>query len=272
MASGDHQDTPPDLQLLCEESKTCPAGKVFVHKSILAEASTVVKDALSLLSSEKAPRNTGPSTDELKVVGDLNSWTTVLRILYSPSMPFDTFDEPCHLLNADQVYIIMPVAHRYGFEKIMSLCLQLTSRLFPGCLSCDTYSSYFIVKWINLADDLQLEQLKCVCFEKMIEMAEQKVLHSALCLNGEGDKYLQQKMASRANILKRPQMKPTRCPNGPAKACAHSKLLGISCALWCSACIMWVCSYTSTTVITGVIYCHRCGRNCPLKETAPPGQ
>ncbi|GAX76391.1 hypothetical protein CEUSTIGMA_g3836.t1 [Chlamydomonas eustigma] len=223
-SSGDHEDTPPDLQLLCKQSKTCPAGRVLVHKSILAEASAVLKDALSLLSSKKAPQRAGPSTDdELKVDGDLDSWTAVIRFLYSPPMPSD---KPCNQLTADQVYMIMPVAHRYGFEEIMSLCLQLTSRVFPGCLSCDTYSSFFILKWLNLAADLRLEELKSVCLKKMIEMAKQKTLHSALCLNGEGDKYLPQTSQNNTN-------KPTQCP-----ICNSNSYTWV----WCFMCGSWVCN------------------------------
>jgi hypothetical protein len=56
------------MQLLCQKSETCPAGKVLVHKNILEEASALLKEVLSLMLEERDPvdlTRSGPA--ELKV-------------------------------------------------------------------------------------------------------------------------------------------------------------------------------------------------------------
>ena len=143
--------------------------------------------------------------------GNLEAWQRILVHLYPVSRPN---------LSMESVYDMLPLLHKYNIKGIMDGCLEYLKTQFPASLSPDPNSPCYIINWLKLADDLQLDDLKTVCMAKVRDMARNKKLGAALLSPSKQGYH---------------GPRPASCPN------SHATSLYPACPAWCNDCVDWVC-------------------------------
>lgn len=112
---------------------------------------------LELMSLEQSSRGT---------------WLAILKRLY-PVYPRPQLTVP-------DAFDMLPVVHQYGFKSVLSEVLDVLGTKFPGELTTAPYSPCYIIRWLNLADTLQLDALRAMCMRKVRDMAFKKELEAAV--------------------------------------------------------------------------------------------
>ena len=140
--------------------------------------------------------------------GDLEVWQGILVRLYPVAKP---------MLSMKHVYDMLPLLHKYNIKGVMDECLEYLSYHFPASLSREPSSPCYIINWLKLADDLQLDDLRAVCMAKFRDMAHKKELGAAMIF----PYHLRQRPA-----------RPDSCPVNHHSA---------ACPAWCNKCGLWVC-------------------------------
>ena len=167
-------DSDGDVKLICTaDGNEQVVG--LVHSQFLSFSSAVLANALScrpaVVSGEKQP----PFKFELKVDGSVDAWRCILQRLY----PF--YPQPSN--NLSVVATMLPVLHKYDIAHLLTSALDfVNSNLIrpPSSLSPDPFSPSYVLKWLNLADGLQLDDIKTACLSKMRQMSVARTLEKAL--------------------------------------------------------------------------------------------
>ncbi|KAG1674393.1 hypothetical protein FOA52_012919 [Chlamydomonas sp. UWO 241] len=90
-----------------------------------------------------------PESTSLSVDGSLGTWTYILADLYP------LHDAPALTLGG--AYTVLPVAHKYGFTKLVSRLVDFIKG--QSLESHPKHLSKYIISWVVLAGRLQLEEL-----------------------------------------------------------------------------------------------------------------
>ena len=96
--------------------------------------------------------------------GTLDDWQGILTHYYPV--------RPKPVLTLDGIYRMLPVLHKYHIKSLLEDCLEHLKASFPANLSPKPDSQLYIIKWLKLADDLQLDGLKAACLTKAKELTE----------------------------------------------------------------------------------------------------
>jgi hypothetical protein len=96
-----------------------------------------------------------------QVDGSLGSWTYLLTCLYA------MHDQP--ELTVEAAYSLLPLAHKYDFSKALA---KLVRRMERKPLSHVPAASNYVVRWMELADRLHLEELQAKCLATMRQLAQ----------------------------------------------------------------------------------------------------
>mmetsp|Transcript_13899 Transcript_13899/g.30007 ORF Transcript_13899/g.30007 Transcript_13899/m.30007 type:complete len:279 (+) Transcript_13899:107-943(+) len=156
--------SPGDLTLQCSDGT-----EIKVHRQVLQIASLEVFNA-ALQSGQ--PHQT------LEVDGTGASWYHVLTRLYPGVYPRPE-------LNLNTTHCMLPVAHKYGLTSLQQEILDYLHTQLPSRLSTNPSDDAFVLRWLALADDLQLDSLQGLCVGRVRSMAAGKKLGVAL-LKQEG--------------------------------------------------------------------------------------
>ena len=103
--------------------------------------------------------------------GSREAWLLVLELVYS------LFPRP--ELSVDRVHTMLPVLHEYDVAGPLGECLRYLGKLFPDKLSTEPEDPCYVLRWLKLADDLQLDNLHDMCMAKVRSVAASKQLHQA---------------------------------------------------------------------------------------------
>ena len=147
---------------------------------------------------------------------------TILAHLYPTVRPRPS-------LSSDAIGGILPLVHKYDIACLLEDCLAYLKIALPDRLSPKISSPDYVIKWLKLADDLQLDDLRDMCMKKAREMARNSqlgfaIMHTPGKLNGLPSK-----------------PKPSGCFSGHCSR--HSSKA--TCPMWCKKCNEWVCTMGS---------------------------
>mmetsp|Transcript_17571 Transcript_17571/g.52811 ORF Transcript_17571/g.52811 Transcript_17571/m.52811 type:complete len:215 (-) Transcript_17571:209-853(-) len=100
---------------------------------------------------------TSPAGDAISVDGSLGAWTYILMWMHPQH------EEPPLTLGG--AYTLLPVAHKYGFIKLVARAVDVVKGhpLFPH----HSLPSTYIISWLSLAEDLQLDALQDKCWSSL---------------------------------------------------------------------------------------------------------
>jgi hypothetical protein len=100
------------------------------------------------------------------VDGSLGTWTTILNFLY-----------PLHespALDLGSVYTLLPTVHKYDFSK--AITRRLMAFVKDQELGFDPYlPKTYVVRWIALAQHLQLDELRALCLGRLRGASRQEL-------------------------------------------------------------------------------------------------
>ncbi|GAX76582.1 hypothetical protein CEUSTIGMA_g4028.t1 [Chlamydomonas eustigma] len=156
---------PGDLLLVCSDGVVIRA-----HSQILMLASTVLRNALNTT---------------LKVEGSSSTWRLVLLQLY----PIHPRPE----LSYSLVKSMIKVVKMYDMGLLQASMLSYLFKRFPAELSSDPGSETYVMSWLVLADELQLDELRDICMRflrglafngRLEDTLLQRVVPAAECSEG----------------------------------------------------------------------------------------
>jgi hypothetical protein len=98
------------------------------------------------------------------VDGSLGAWMYVVRYLYPEH------DPPA--LTLSSVHTLLPVVHKYDFPKLLARLISFVKSK-SGALSHDPAEPSYIVRWLALAERLQLDDLCEVCLDRLRSMSKE---------------------------------------------------------------------------------------------------
>jgi hypothetical protein len=101
------------------------------------------------------------------VDGSLGAWTYVLMDLYP------LLDPPA--LTWGSVFTLLPVAHKYDFPRLLK---RLVAFVMDNCeaLTHDPKNlKQFVIRWLALAERLQLDELRELCLGKVRGMTREQL-------------------------------------------------------------------------------------------------
>jgi len=87
---------------------------------------------------------------------------------------------PKPALSSDAIGGILPLVHKYDIACLLEDCLAYLKIALPDRLSPKISSPDYVIKWLKLADDLQLDDLRAMCMKKTWEMARNSQLGEAI--------------------------------------------------------------------------------------------
>ncbi|KAG1659194.1 hypothetical protein FOA52_005672 [Chlamydomonas sp. UWO 241] len=153
-------DEPGDLVLRLKEG----GGELRVHSQFLKVSSSVFATALSDDFVGVGATGGGQhgcmahTHTHTQVEGSMAAWRNIMSRLYPM--------HPRPKLTVQGAYEMLPVAHQYDMTAVMAKLSAFLSKVFPEALSPDPSSQAYVMKWMSLADRLQLEGLREVCMRK----------------------------------------------------------------------------------------------------------
>ncbi|KAG1670275.1 hypothetical protein FOA52_003625 [Chlamydomonas sp. UWO 241] len=102
----------------------------------------------------------------IPVDGNLDTWTYILKDLYPQ------YDPPA--LTLSSVYKLLPVVHKYDFTKLLERMVAFVKGM-SGALSHDpAHPTIYIIRWLALAEVLQLDALRELCLGKLRGMTREQ--------------------------------------------------------------------------------------------------
>lgn len=139
--------------------------ELCVHQLILMLSSSVLQGALS----------SRPSTTVLKVDrGSRSTWLAILKHLY-PLYPRPQ-------LTVEAAVDMLPVVHQYDFKTVQAELMGFLSTKFPSGLTAAPGSPCSVIRWLSLADNLQLDALRAMCMQKIRDMAFKNQLDATVLI------------------------------------------------------------------------------------------
>ena len=125
-------------------------------------------------------------------------------------------------LSSNAIADMLPLVHKYDIACLLEDCLAYLNTALPDQLSPQISSPDYVIKWLKLVCDLQLDGLKAMCMKKAREMARKSQLGGAIMSSDQ---------------LKAMPTKPETCCMG------HRNSQNPLCPSWCHNCNDWVCTY-----------------------------
>jgi hypothetical protein len=219
-----------DVELLftCTREESEP---VRVHSSLLSLASPVLRGAFDACTSSSSPH-------KIAVEESREAWLCVLSRLY----PL----HPRQELTIELTRMMMPICHKYNIASVRSEALLYLSRELPSALHHKVDSPGYIFTWLQLADNLELQDIHKLCLRKIRDLARFKLLDSAA-------------------FLSIPTQSPISKPNFCQQQGTNYSLSSQSghtygeCVRWCGKCKRWQC---------GKAACNSCGTTPTQTEAA----
>jgi hypothetical protein len=101
------------------------------------------------------------------VDGSLGVWSYILSCLYP------LHDQP--ELTLGSVYTLLPVVHKYDFPKLLTRLMGFIKDKSAVLSHDSAYPSHYIVRWLALAESLQLDELRELCLDKLRFMTRQQL-------------------------------------------------------------------------------------------------
>ncbi|KAG1653706.1 hypothetical protein FOA52_007934 [Chlamydomonas sp. UWO 241] len=115
-----------------------------------------------------------PESASLSVDGSLSAWTYIVV--------YHLHDAPALTLGG--AYTLLPVAHKYGFTKLVT---SLADYVKGQPLECDPqHPSKYIMSWVLLAERLQLDSLLEQCVKELGETPADGLARALLAGAGNG--------------------------------------------------------------------------------------
>ncbi|KAG1670967.1 hypothetical protein FOA52_011402 [Chlamydomonas sp. UWO 241] len=156
-----------------------PYGAEFPAVSkLLQVASPFFRDALEDVTVS------GP----LPVDGSIGVWTYILSCLYP------LHDQPHLTLRA--VYALLPVVHKYNFAKLITRLVGFVKEKIQTLSHNPDDSETCVIRWIELAERLQLDGLRELCLSRLGEMMKEQ-RETAITVFDEQKKHTIRKEAKR---------------------------------------------------------------------------
>jgi hypothetical protein len=115
------------------------------------------------------------------VDGTLGAWTYILSFLY-PLLTPALHKQPEIIMSG--VYTLLPVVHKYDFPKLLSRLMAFVERNSESLSHYPAEPSY-IVRWLALAERLQLDELLEVCLGRLWAMTRQQLQIAITVESGE---------------------------------------------------------------------------------------
>ncbi|KAG1655836.1 hypothetical protein FOA52_013292 [Chlamydomonas sp. UWO 241] len=142
----------------CDMALQLPCGaEVPAFRNLLQLASPFFRGALEDMNGS-AP---------IPVDGSLGSWTYIMADLHQLREP--------PALSLSGVYELLPVVHKYDFSRLLARLVAFVrverGRLFADPESSETY----VVRWLALAERLQLDELHELCLGRVREMTKKQL-------------------------------------------------------------------------------------------------
>jgi hypothetical protein len=110
-----------------------------------------------------------------QVDGSLGTWAYILSDLNQQREP--------PALTMDSVYTLLPVVHKYDFTKLLARLVAFVKDKSEDLDSDPEFFTY-IVRWLALAERLQLDDLQEVCLDRLRGMTKEQ-LKTALTVEVE---------------------------------------------------------------------------------------
>jgi hypothetical protein len=111
------------------------------------------------------------------VDGSLGAWTFIMSDLY-PQL-----DAPPLTLGG--VYVLLPVVHKYNFTKLLTRLVDFIKEKSEALSTYPSNTSTYIIRWLEMAECLQLDELREVCISRLRGMTKQQ-LDLAILIPGSG--------------------------------------------------------------------------------------
>ena len=123
---------------------------------------------LLFFNTQEASYDSSPSCGStLQLEGNLGTWLAILEHLYAAQDgaaiegPQQQQQQQLQLSGPPgSVFSMLPVLHKYDIHCLMEACLNHLSAALPDRLSPHPGSEGFIIRWLGLAEELQLDELK----------------------------------------------------------------------------------------------------------------
>lgn len=249
-ASDDEGDLPGleqfgrgDIELHCPGQGDTPAAVLRVHRQILIWASPVFRTAL----------NTRPQPLLLKVDrGSTNTWLAILKRLYPM--------HPRPELSIEDSFHMLPVTHQYDLRTVQSEIMALLGLKLPTQLTGTPKSPFYVIHWLHLADNLQLDALRTICMNKLKDMTVSKQLATALLGARQTAEARRQQIGVHQPTGQDWILAPSTCPCGKTSSCPRLR--------WCKNHQSWMC-YTNSPSGSYYVICSTCG-DVPASEVVAP--
>lgn len=199
---------------------------INVHSMILALASPVFRGAFSsCTSSSPSSSTTGQTGGIHKIAVDetKEAWLLVLSRLY----PI----HPRQELNIMLCKQVLPICHKYNISSLLAEALHCLHKDLPAALDHKVDSPGYVFTWLQLADDLDLHDVRNLCIRKVRDLARFKLLDVAAFLH----------VPQPDNISK-----PSSCQQqGSYSVSSQSGHTYGECVRWCGKCRRWGCGKSS---------------------------
>lgn len=191
-------------------------GERRVYSQVLILASPVFRDALTSSKIE----------GRIKVDGSKDAWDCILKRLY-PVYPRPK-------LTVDTCGLILPIAHKYNMPSIIAKIMAFLNAIFPADLTPDPKSPCYVIRWLTLADELQMDELHKTCMLRIRELAHSKQLEKAVLADMQPLGTLSFGCFGLPGAATPSKPKPLTCPQNHGAA--------LKCLAWCRYCGMWTCT------------------------------
>ncbi|KAG1670267.1 hypothetical protein FOA52_003617 [Chlamydomonas sp. UWO 241] len=118
-----------------------------------------------------------PSGVEVPVLDRCHgTWTYILKYLYPQ------YESPA--LTLSSAYTLLPVVHKYNFPKLLTRLIDFVKGNNKALSRDPSDSVNYIVRWLALAERLQLDELQELCLHRMQGMTREQ-LQSAITVEVE---------------------------------------------------------------------------------------
>ncbi|KAG1667959.1 hypothetical protein FOA52_008331 [Chlamydomonas sp. UWO 241] len=112
----------------------------------------------------------------IPVDGSLSAWTYIMSDLYPLIEP-----PP---LTLGGVYVLLPVVHKYDFTRLVTRLVAFVKANSDKLYSDPRFPSNFILRWLTLAEQLQLDALREVCLGRLRNMLREDIEQAMLLPDG----------------------------------------------------------------------------------------
>jgi hypothetical protein len=101
------------------------------------------------------------------VDGSFGTWTYILSDLYP------MHDSPA--LTLGSVLTLLPVVHKYDFSKLLTRLVAFVKESTGELHHDPKYRSTYIVRWLEVSERLQLDDLRELCLDRLRDMTGEEL-------------------------------------------------------------------------------------------------